>query len=278
MPALKGMMVSVMIAVLFLGGCSSYKGKSFVPAVSGYDDKHREVFVLKKDLLEISGLVNLGGTTFATINDEDGELFFVNIATDSIVKYRFKGKGDYEEITRVDSTFYVLESSGNIVEVKPPYTSHTTYKFDGKNIEFESLAYYPDKRKLVMIVKDQKKRREGIDAYTFDLATKEFDSEPFFTISLKQVFSILTNYNTDCKPSAAAINPKNKKLYIVASIGKVMLECEQTGKLIKIYKLNPVYFPQPEGISFADNGDMYISNEGADGKATILKFPYSGRK
>jgi hypothetical protein len=278
MPAMKGIASSLTVLVIFMNACSSYKGKSFVPAVTGYDDRKREVFVLKKDLLEISGLVNIGGTTFASINDEQGELFFVNIANDSIVKYRFKGKGDYEDLARVDSTYYILESSGDIVEVNPPYTSHTTYKFEGKNMEFESLVYYPDKRKLVMIVKDQKKRTTGIHAFSFDLATRQYDTDPFFTISLKQIFSLTTNYDTDCKPSAAAINPINNRLYVVASVGKVMLECDRNGKLYKIYKLNPVYFPQPEGISFATNGDMYISNEGANGKATILKFPYSGRK
>ena len=82
----------------------------------------------------------------------------------------------------------------------------------------------------------------------------------------------------ECKPSAAAINPINKKLYVIASVGKVLLQCSKNGKLEKIYKINPAQFPQPEGITFAANGDMYISNEGANGKATILKFAYGGQK
>jgi hypothetical protein len=113
---------------------------------------------------------------------------------------------------------------------------------------------------------------------SFDLARKDYDNKPLFEISLKEVFTILTNYNMECKPSGAAINPVNQKLYIVASVGKALLQCGQDGKLEKIYKINPTHFPQPEGITFATNGDMYISNEGAAGKATILKFPYSGQK
>ena len=42
---------------------------------------------------------------------------------------------------------------------------------------------------------------------SFDLSRKEFDPEPFFIISFKEIFTILTNYNKECKPSGAAINP-----------------------------------------------------------------------
>ena len=278
MPAIKPLLSSLVIFSLFFSACTQSKGKSFVPSIPGYDDKKHEVLVLKKYLLEISGLVYLGESRFAAINDEEGELFFVNLLNDSAVKHRFKGKGDYEELVKVDSTFYVLESTGDITEVAPPFNTHKTYKFGGKKIEFESMVYYPSTRKLVIIAKDQKKRVDGIHAYAFDIASKTFSPSPMFSISFKEVFTVLTNYNTECKPSAAAINPVNKKLYIIASIGKVILECEQDGTLLNIYKINPTHFPQPEGITFANNGDMYISNEGAAGKATILKFPYSGQK
>lgn len=256
--------------------CSSQTGKSFVPNVQGYHEKHQQQFVLNDKLLEISGIVSLDGNSFAGVNDEDGQLFFFNATNDSVVGYRFKGKGDYEDLARIKDTYYVLESDGNIIEIPSPYTTHETYKFKEKDMEFESLVYYQKAGKLVLITKDQKKAK-SITAFSFDLTTKNFDPEPFFKISLKEVYEKLANFNAECKPSAAAINPVNNELYIIASVGKVLLECTQQGKLIKIYKMNPTHFPQPEGITFATNGDMYISNEGADGKATILKFPYGHR-
>ncbi|HUQ66489.1 MAG TPA: hypothetical protein VM101_10055 [Flavitalea sp.] len=277
MPALNRIWLGIAIFA-FLTSCGSYKGKSFVPHIKGYNENNNERFILNEELLEISGIVHLGGDSFASVNDEDGELFFIDIKKDTREKFRFKGKGDYEDLAKVDSTFFILESDGNIIEVLPPYDRHNTYKFTGKDMEFESLVYYQKENKLVMITKDQKHKSKGITAISFDLAKKDYDPEPYFNISLKEVYTILTNYNTECKPSGAAINPMDQKLYIVASVGKVLLQCTKMGKLEKIYKINPAQFSQPEGITFATNGDMYISNEGADGKATILKFPYVGQK
>lgn len=275
MPSLNRIVFGMAFLAVTYAGCLATSGKSFVPALSGYHPKH-QLFVLPKDLLEISGIVHLGDLRVAAINDEDGELFFINLQNNEMQKYRFKGKGDYEDVAKVDSTFYVLNSNGEIIEIPPPYIEHKTYKFDSKHMEFESLVYYQKENKLVMITKDQRNKKNGITAISFDLGRKDFDRDPFFNISLKEVLTFTTNYEMECKPSAAALNPVNKKLYVIASVGKVLLQCSQNGKLEKIYKINPAQFPQPEGITFAANGDMYISNEGANGKATILKFSYGG--
>ncbi|MBO9574069.1 MAG: SdiA-regulated domain-containing protein, partial [Chitinophagaceae bacterium] len=272
---------SLLFFTVVLMGCSTYSGKSFLPDLHDYNTKHKEVFVLKKRLLEISGLVYLGNDSVAAVNDEKGELFLLDLKTNSSEKYKFGGKGDYEDLVKVDTNYYALISNGDIVKVSaPPQTSGEVYTFpeNHKKIEFESLVWYKHLRKLVLISKDQRARVDGITAYTFDPATKQFDTTPFFNIPIKDILIKASSYSADCKPSGAAIHPVTGKLFIIASIGKMMLICTPEGKLEKLFKLNPAQFPQPEGIAFANNGDMYISNEGLDGKATILKFPYSGRK
>lgn len=267
-----------LLGIVFLS-CGSRTGRSFVPAIPGYHDKQRQVFVLPEELLEISGMVHLNDHSIAAINDEKGEIFYLNLDSNSFQSFKFKGKGDYEEVVKTDSSFYVLDSDGDIIEVRPHSNDNTTYKFDIKGkMEFESMVWYKKINKLVIITKDQrKKKRASITAFSFDLKTKQFDPDPFFEIQLKDILIKLENYNAECKPSGAALNPVNNHLYIVASVGKALLECTQDGQLLRIFKINPTHFPQPEGISFADNGDMYISNEGLEGKATILKYPYVGK-
>jgi hypothetical protein len=260
----------------FLSSCEVKHRRSFLPSITGYDETRSDMMVLDKALREISGMYYLEDGRIASINDEEGRIFLINLKDGSYDSVKFAGKGDYEDLVKVDSLFYVVESNGDIhiVDLNNPQ-GRKQVKFPRKKIEFESLYYRKDQQKLVLISKDHSEKQPGILAYSFDLATRQFSSTPYFFIPMKQVFFAAKNNIAECKPSAAAIQPVTNRLYIIASIGKLLLECKLDGRVLKAFKINPAQFPQPEGITFAPNGDMYISNEGLNGKATIFKFPYS---
>ena len=66
-----------------------------------------------------------------------------------------------------------------------------------------------------------------------------------------------------------------KQLYILSGVNKLLVTAGMDGIIKEAFILNPSLFKQPEGICFANNGDMYISNEAGDlGSADILLFPY----
>jgi hypothetical protein len=260
-------------------GCSASSGRSFMPHVPGYSEKQKEVIVLKKKLLEISGIFYQQDGRIASMNDEDGKLFLFHPGDDddSIETFKFAGKGDYEDIVQINGAYFVLESDGDLhyFEKGSP-ASYVKYEFEiEKKTEFESLVHYPHERRLVLITKDHRLEKDAIYAYAFDLVSKRFYSTPYFIISRREIANAAKDVSAVCKPSAAAINPINNKLFIIASVGKILLQCSLDGKVEKAFLINPAQFQQPEGISFASNGDMYISNEGLHGKATLLKFPYN---
>ncbi|RYY98913.1 MAG: hypothetical protein EOO11_06605, partial [Chitinophagaceae bacterium] len=99
----------------------------------------------------------------------------------------------------------------------------------------------------------------------------------FYTISFKEVNDRLKDGRTEFKPSAAAIHPLERRLYILSSAGHLLVVTDLRGKVQETYRLNPSFYPQAEGIAFATNGDMYISNEAKLGKATLLRIPYQPR-
>jgi hypothetical protein len=256
--------------------CSGDKGKSFLPPIPGYNAADKNVVVLEKDLLEISGISVTENNMLAAINDEDGKIFLVDPATGSYTVSKFGKKRDYEDIVKLGAYFYVLESNGNIHRVPandPETEEEIEYKRD-KRVEFESLYFDPSIGKLVLLTKEQREKKKTIMAFTFDTASLVFSDDPYFVLKLEEIEKLMKDNSAQCKPSAASIQPVTKKLFILASVGKVILQCNLRGELEKVYDINPNQFPQPEGLCFASNGDMYVSNEGVNGKATLIRFPY----
>lgn len=271
-------LVSVQVILCFiLISCARLSGRSFKPRIPGYNEQHARLFVLTKKLLEISGQVSFSDHEFVAINDEKGELVMFGLGRDDKTYYKkFAGKGDYEDIVCAGSNYYVLESNGDLYRVDTGNSKDVTrYKFRlEKKVEFESLVYYEKMKKLILLTKDHGLRADAVIGYAFDIESGTYDRRPFFTIPRREILRKMKDYSAEFKPSSAAIHPKTGKLYILASIGKQLLICSPFGTVEEAYDLNPDQFPQPEGISFASNGDMYISNEGLHGKATILKFIY----
>ncbi len=261
---------------MIINGCNATSGRSFLPALPGYPEKNKELIVLDDYLLEISGIFYLPDGRMAGHNDEKGILFIFNLEKGEHETIQFSGKGDYEDVVQYGDYYYILESDGDLhkVAVAPPYTSVKIKFLDLKKTELESLYIDSAAGRLVLLTKDHRTAFRGILAYGFDLNSQQFIPEPVFRIPMMDIISKMQDNTAECKPSAAAVHPVEKKVYVIASVGKAMLICSLEGKVEQVYKLNPTQFPQPEGITFAPNGDMYISNEGLQGKATILKFPY----
>ena len=187
---------------------------------------------------------------------------------------------DLEDLVKVNSSLFLLKSKGELVELneKAKDTAGVityTIPVQGAN-DFETLYYDPSVESLVVMCKscDFEKGTGVRTAYRFDLKTKTFDSTAFYTISKDDVKMALKSGNAKFDPSAAAIHPLNKRLYILSSAGNLLVITDTRGKVAEAYELNPDIFPQAEGIAFAPNGDMYITNEAKYGKATLLHFPY----
>ena len=65
-----------------------------------------------------------------------------------------------------------------------------------------------------------------------------------------------------------------KKLFIISSAANLLVIADLNGKVESVFELGKKMFPQPEGLTFKSNGDMYISNEGVTARSTILRFVY----
>jgi SdiA-regulated len=239
---------------------------------------------LGKELKEISGIAydELNNMLFAQ-NDEQGRLFrfsFEPNKPSGLEHISFGSKNDYEDVVKTDSSIFILSSNGSLIEIPltvnlfdslPAVSSYINHVKG----EFESFYYDKTTNALVTICKSCAHEKNRMrTAYKFDIATGQFAKAPFCTIDITTIKKLLKDENAEFFPSAAAVHPLQNKLYIISSIGKLLVIADIKGKIEKIFRIDPILFPQPEGMTFAPNGDLYISNESVGDYATILKFDY----
>lgn len=270
-------------ALLFVAGCKQ------IPSSADYDLGKPETTLLGNVLNEISGICcfNEKDSSLLSVVDSKERVYRLEMRVPKLADHTEKivpTNSDLEDIVKVDSSLFLLMSKGILKEVPDKAKDSFGVKTYQLNIpgtnDFETVYYDPTVHSLILLCKScHHEKGEGIrTAYRFDLATRSFDSSQFYTISKDAIKEILRDANAKFDPSAAAINPINKRLYILSSAGNLLVVTDNRGTVFEAYPLNPDIFPQSEGIAFAPNGDMFISNEKKHGEPTLLRIPYQPGK
>lgn len=229
-------------------------------------------------LKEISGIATIDSVRFACVQDEVGSIFIYNTETSTIQEeIPFAPAGDYEGITLVNDTAWVLRADGKLFEVMTLYSKATTISEYSTpltaNHNVEGICYDINNNRLLLAIKNAEpgnKPYKGI--YSFDLATKTMLPEPVFKIEMRQELKYGNKKRgVEIMPSGIAIHPKTKDIYLTDGRNSMLLVLDSAGGFKNLYNLNNKEFSQPEGIAFHSNGDLFISNEGAKSSGNILK-------
>ncbi|MEM1325052.1 MAG: SdiA-regulated domain-containing protein [Bacteroidota bacterium] len=253
-------------------------------------DKPDKVFKLDKDLEEISGLgLTDDPNLLVSVDDEEGDLFFVSLKNGKITADPKFGKDDdYEGVEFVNGTYYVLESNGHIHEIEydgDDADKKETYNtFLKRENDVEGLGY-DAKRNLLMLA--CKSEYDDYDdervVFGFDLATKELLKEPILRFTEDSLYAfverrgvknglIKMTFAKGFAPSAIAQHPQTGYWYILSSPKRLLLVIDEASNLIYLEQLSEKLARQPEGICFAPDGTMYISSEGKGAKARLLIY------
>lgn len=266
---------------------------------SGYTiQKPNTSFVLPDILHEISGLTDIDQRTIACIQDEKGIIFIYDIVSNKIVKqYNFHIDGDYEGISKVGNTMYVLRSDGVLLEFlnyQSPNFKLKTYQTGIPANNNEGLCYDADSNMLLIANKGKsvkgKEFKDKRAIYGFDLKTKKLISTPIYEFDVNEIKKHIANkkikVSTKLKKgenpepfikfmtSAIAIHPVSKKLYVLSAADHLFFVFNRNGSIHHLESLNATVFNKAEGLTFLENGDMLISNEGQQKKPTFLRFNY----
>jgi uncharacterized protein YjiK len=235
------------------------------------------IIVLPDKLKEISGLTTLDQSQLGAVHDETGNLYIINIETGNIDKKNVGDATDYEDIANIDSMIFILTSNGTLLKINnwkanklTPEVITTSLK--SKN-NCEGLTFDPAHNRLLIACKeDPGYGLEDVRAiYAYDLLQNKFIEAPVVIIPLTKNGVALPDF----RPSALAIHPITGHLYVLSSIQKSLLILDDDNTTLVQYSLPDSLYERPEGITFLDNGDMFISNEkGFADNATLLRFNY----
>ena len=245
---------------------------------TNYNYNVSQTWILPEVLNEISAIVWVDQSTLACVQDELGVIYIYDLVKKSIIEeITFSGNGDYEGIALHNNDMFVMQSDGLLYEIKDWRTIdktvssyHTGFKSSNN---MESLAYSVKGNVLLTIPKDKDASRDYKGIYEISLQSKKADiNAPVFKIDMnEEALKVYKNKNISktFNPSEVAIHPKTNEIYVLEGKKPKLLILDATGNVKRIFKLDVLDFPQPEGMTFSDNGDLYISNEAVNGPANI---------
>ncbi|MFD1551117.1 hypothetical protein DNU06_04035 [Putridiphycobacter roseus] len=254
-----------------------------------------QTYNLPKILEEVSGLTDLNKDEIACIQDELGIVFIFNLKSNKITKeINFGEPADYEGISHINNSIYILRSDGDIIKIED-YTARkiktNLIKTGISNKDNEGLCFDPKTGLMLIGSKSKQTHKKGLGdlrtIHGYHLDNKKMMDEPILTIKIKDVVAYAlkhdieiptkskkgkTSHKVKLGISGVAIHPINHHYYVLSAVDQLLLIIDRSGDIIYMTHLPEKIFPQAEGITFLENGDMYISNEGKDKPPTLFLF------
>jgi len=274
-----------LVIISFPGsGISQIKTSSLL---NNYDfNPESSAFIkLPKSLKEISGLALLNEKQILVNNDEEGIVYTLKVpGFEMTAKLKIgdeKIQKDFEGIAVVKDTVYMVTSNGVVYKInysaKNDAADFIQFKTSLKiQNDVEGLCY--DKNSLLLACKNEpgmgKVKSRAV--YSFSLRKMTLERQPRFLISLKE---LMQKYGfKNFAPSGIEKNPVNGNFFVLSSNPPSVIELNPRGKILAAIKLSSKTHPQPEGITFLNDGTMLISDEGQDKSGKITIYKLKGKK
>jgi uncharacterized protein YjiK len=244
----------------------------------------KKEWIMPNELSEISGISFLDDHTLACVQDEKGFIFLYDLKNSEITKrIKFAGKGDYEGISLVGNTAYVITGEGTLYEVNDFLTDPkvNTYYLNLKSSEeSEAICYDHFANRLLLAFKNNEKDSVAPGIFAFDLNTKTMIDSSIIKVDLQTVHQKKKDRGSFAKlwePADIAIDAVNQKILVTDAINGHLLTLSMNGGFEKITPIGSKKIEHPEGISVGSDGSIFICNDAnTKGKGKIVKFRDGG--
>ena len=248
-----------------------------------YDlDDPDSTYKLPARYVEISGIWPVPGEdALVFVQDEALQVHHLDLSSGAVTEYNAHGFHDSEDIVVINDTAFILTAGEKpMLHEIIGYSGETPVNRD-YDLRLDPL-YDPEglcldvvKKRLLIACKgsplDADRARK---VFAFDLQSKQRSETPALVIDSSDFLDGESIFH----PSGIAIHPLTGEVYVISTRSiKMVVRYSPEGCYLGKAKLRKKRFPQPEGITFAESGDLFIASEGNKSKkARIYRFLYEG--
>ena len=237
-------------------------------------------------LEEISGLAMTRDNRLLTHNDERGVIFEIDYQNESIAKsfqlsdMKNPIASDFEGIATIEDQVYLVTSTGRLYECREG-TAGESVLFNvyttgvGRDCEIEGLAYDESKRALLLMCKDARSADlEGqLAVYHWSIDEKQIRKDAHTVIPVAEFSQHIKGKKF--QPSGIERHPMSGNYFIVAARQGAIAEITPEGQVVAAREFPAQWHRQVEGITFAADGTLIVSDEGAGKRARLTLYPVS---
>lgn len=243
-------------------------------------DAEPRTMELSDNLLEVSGIAFDGEGRLFAHGDEKGVIYELDTASGRITREFTLGKAgvkeDFEDIAIVGDRFYMTTSNGVIYEFSSgedgrnvDFLTHTTGLTAGNDVE--GLCHDPATNALLLACKaDPGVPGRVRSVYSFSLAEKRLASVPRWILTIDDLTRGIDR--RDFRPSAITRDPATGHFLLMTSADNAIAELDSTGTVLGAIRIRRGEHQQPEGLAISPDGTLYISDEAAEGVATVSAY------
>jgi uncharacterized protein YjiK len=232
-------------------------------------------------LQEISGLATSPDGRLFGHDDERAVVYEIDPFSGEITKAFGVGMlglpGDFEGIAIAGERFFLLTSSGTLLEFREGnHGSTVRYRQYSLRLEdyceMEGLAFDPGAQALLMPCKNPRFRdwRDYLVVLVVPLATMTPELRPRVFLPLKELDK--KGLGDDFHPSAIEFHPETGSMILVAAREEALAEIGPGGEVLAVEEVKKKAHPQPEGIAFLKDGTLVLADEGRGGRGTLTRY------
>jgi len=237
-------------------------------------------------LREISGLAMTPDNRLLAHTDEKGIIYEIDYQSGSIVKafgltdLTKPVADDFEGIAVTDEHIYLVTSSGRLYECNEGADGETVL-FNiyttgvGRDCEIEGLAYEPGERALLLMCKNPRspEQKGKLTIYRWSIDTKQLVEDGHTVIPIRDFSRHIKGKKF--QPSGIERHPVSGNYFVVAARQATIAEITPSGQVVAVMKFPAAWHRQAEGITFAADGTLIVSDEGAGKRARLTLYPFS---